>query len=102
MVAPCHHKKYGDVFAYEVDGFGSSILMDDANYPSLLALPLMGFCDVSDPVYQNTRKMLLDKLGNPYYLKGVGFKGIGGKTALVTHTTRNNVTNSISRTSHWP
>jgi meiotically up-regulated gene 157 (Mug157) protein len=74
-----HHKKYGDVFAYEVDGFGSSILMDDANYPSLLALPLMGFCDISDPVYQNTRKMLLDKLGNPYYLKGADFKGIGGK-----------------------
>ncbi|KAK5998122.1 Meiotically up-regulated gene protein [Cladobotryum mycophilum] len=72
------HKKYGDVFAYEVDGFGSSIMMDDANYPSLLALPVMGFCDVSDPVYQNTRKMILDKLGNPYYLKGRDFRGIGG------------------------
>ncbi|KAK0755735.1 hypothetical protein N5P37_011698 [Trichoderma harzianum] len=72
------HKKYGDVFAYEVDGYGSSILMDDANYPSLLALPVMGFCDVDDPVYQNTRKMILDKQGNPYYLKGRGFQGIGG------------------------
>jgi meiotically up-regulated gene 157 (Mug157) protein len=72
------HKKYGDVFAYEVDGYGSSILMDDANYPSLLALPVMGFCDVDDPVYQNTRKMILDKPGNPYYLTGGDFKGIGG------------------------
>ncbi|WXC61204.1 hypothetical protein SNK03_007084 [Fusarium graminearum] len=72
------HKKYGDVFAYEVDGYGSSILMDDANYPSLLALPLMGFCEASDPIYQNTRKMLLEKSGNPYYLEGKGFKGIGG------------------------
>ncbi|KAL7785217.1 DUF1237 domain-containing protein [Trichoderma ceciliae] len=72
------HKKYGDVFAYEVDGYGSSILMDDANYPSLLALPVMGFCDVDDPVYQNTRKMILDKQGNPYYLKGKDFQGIGG------------------------
>ncbi|KAK7417055.1 hypothetical protein QQX98_004816 [Neonectria punicea] len=72
------HKKYGDVFAYEVDGYGSSILMDDANYPSLLALPLMGFCEASDPVYQNTRKMLLEKSGNPYYLTGKDFKGIGG------------------------
>ncbi|RSL84723.1 hypothetical protein CEP51_003736 [Fusarium floridanum] len=72
------HKKYGDVFAYEVDGYGSTILMDDANYPSLLALPLMGFCDVDDPIYQNTRKMLLDKGGNPYYLEGNAFKGIGG------------------------
>ncbi|KAH7241169.1 uncharacterized protein BKA55DRAFT_542459 [Fusarium redolens] len=72
------HKKYGDVFAYEVDGYGSSILMDDANYPSLLALPLMGFCEVNDPIYQNTRKMLLEKSGNPYYLEGNAFKGIGG------------------------
>lgn len=72
------HKKYGDVFAYEVDGYGSSILMDDANYPSLLALPVMGFCDVEDATYQNTRKMILDKLGNPYYLTGKEFKGIGG------------------------
>lgn len=73
-----HHKKYGDVFAYEVDGYGSSIMMDDANYPSLLALPVMGFCDVKDPVYQNTRKMLLEQAGNPYYLKGRDFQGIGG------------------------
>ncbi|KAH6607942.1 hypothetical protein Trco_004255 [Trichoderma cornu-damae] len=72
------HRKYGDVFAYEVDGYGSSILMDDANYPSLLALPVMGFCDVDDPVYQNTRKMILDRQGNPYYLKGRDFQGIGG------------------------
>ncbi|KAH7022424.1 hypothetical protein EDB80DRAFT_674054 [Ilyonectria destructans] len=72
------HKKYGDVFAFEVDGYGSSILMDDANYPSLLALPLMGFCEASDPIYKNTRKMLLEKSGNPYYLTGRDFKGIGG------------------------
>jgi meiotically up-regulated gene 157 (Mug157) protein len=73
------HKKYGQVFAYEVDGYGSAILMDDANYPSLLALPLMGFCEVDDPIYENTRKMLLDKRGNPYYLTGMEFQGIGGK-----------------------
>ncbi|KAK7222008.1 hypothetical protein V2G26_010011 [Clonostachys chloroleuca] len=72
------HKKYGDVFAYEVDGYGSSIMMDDANYPSLLALPVMGFCDADDPVYQNTRKMILEKQGNPYYLEGRDFRGIGG------------------------
>ncbi|KAK9783734.1 hypothetical protein SCAR479_00293 [Seiridium cardinale] len=73
-----HHKKFGDVFAYEVDGYGSSILMDDANYPSLLALPLMGFVDANDETYKNTRKMLLAKESNPYYLAGREFHGIGG------------------------
>jgi len=73
------HAKYGDVFAYEVDGYGSSILMDDANYPSLLALPLIGFVPQDDLTYQNTRKMLLDKQSNPYYLTGKDFQGIGGK-----------------------
>ncbi len=73
------HAKFGDVFAYEVDGYGSSIIMDDANYPSLLALPLMGFVSADDLVYQNTRKMLLDKNSNPYYLTGKHFQGIGGK-----------------------
>lgn len=72
------HRLFGKVFAYEVDGYGSSILMDDANYPSLLALPLMGFVDVSDEIYQNTRRMLLSKSSNPYYLTGRDFHGIGG------------------------
>lgn len=75
------HKKYGDVFAFEVDGYGSSIIMDDANYPSLLALPVMGFCGVDDPIYQNTRKMILEQSGNPYYLRGKDFQGIGGRFA---------------------
>ncbi|KAK3390969.1 hypothetical protein B0H63DRAFT_466958 [Podospora didyma] len=72
------HRKYGDVFAYEVDGYGSALLMDDANYPSLLALPLMGFVSVDDETYKNTRKMLLEKSSNPYYLQGKQFRGIGG------------------------
>lgn len=77
------HAKFGSVFAYEVDGYGSSILMDDANYPSLLALPLMGFVPADDPVYQNTRKMLLNRASNPYYLEGKEFQGIGGESTQV-------------------
>jgi len=66
------------VFAYEVDGYGGQIMMDDANVPSLLALPMLGFLDKTDPVYQNTRKMLLGKDTNPYFLEGRAFTGIGG------------------------
>ena len=80
-----NHKNYGKVFAYEVDGYGSSILMDDANIPSLLALPVLGFIDVDDEVYKNTRKMILEREGNPYYLTGRAFSGIGGPHIGLQH-----------------
>ncbi|KAI0482011.1 hypothetical protein GGR56DRAFT_618121 [Xylariaceae sp. FL0804] len=80
-----HHKVFGNVFAYEVDGYGSSIIMDDANYPSLLALPLMGFVSADDETYQNTRRMLLSKQSNPYYLTGRDFHGIGGPHVGLTN-----------------
>ncbi|KAL9099514.1 MAG: hypothetical protein Q9163_004994 [Psora crenata] len=73
-----NHTKYGQVFAFEVDGYGSSILMDDANTPSLLALPAMGFVTNKEITYRNTRRMILEREGNPYYLEGKGFSGIGG------------------------
>ncbi|KAG7832193.1 hypothetical protein KL920_000528 [Ogataea angusta] len=73
-----NHKKYGTVYAYEVDGFGGVNIMDDANVPSLLSLPEMGYLDRNDEIYQNTRKMILSKDGNPYYFRGKYFKGIGG------------------------
>ncbi|CAG8903557.1 unnamed protein product [Penicillium egyptiacum] len=72
------HPKYGDVYAFEVDGYGSRILMDDANIPSLLSLPYLGFVDKSDTVYKNTREMITNKASNPYYLVGPHFHGIGG------------------------
>lgn len=79
------HAKYGRVFAFEVDGYGSSILMDDANLPSLLALPLLGFVSADDEVYKNTRRMILAKQGNPYFLTGKGFTGIGGPHIGLQH-----------------
>lgn len=72
------HPVFGKVFAFEVDGYGSQLMMDDANIPSLLALPLLGFVDAKDEIYQNTRRMILSQKGNPYFLKGSGFSGIGG------------------------
>ncbi|MCU1294976.1 MAG: hypothetical protein JWP08_3826 [Bryobacterales bacterium] len=32
----------GEVWAYEVDGYGNQLFMDDASAPSLLSLPLPG------------------------------------------------------------
>jgi len=64
------------VFAYEVDGFGRSVLLDDANVPSLLALPYLGCVDALDPVYEATREFLLSA-DNPYYFNGSAAAGIG-------------------------
>ncbi|KAL4916576.1 hypothetical protein BDW62DRAFT_103487 [Aspergillus aurantiobrunneus] len=73
-----NHPRFGEVYAFEVDGYGSHIFMDDANVPSLLSLPVLGFVDQDDPVYKNTREMILSKDGNPYYFTGSAFHGIGG------------------------
>lgn len=71
------HPQYGKIYAYEVNGFGSYNLMDDANVPSLLALPYLGAVKNDDPVYLNTRKFLLSE-NNPFFFKGKAGEGIGG------------------------
>ncbi|KAK6356264.1 hypothetical protein TWF718_000634 [Orbilia javanica] len=76
---------FGKVYAYEVDGYGSRIMMDDANLPSLLSLPKLGWTTVNDPIYQNTRKMILSREGNPFFLEGPVFKGIGGPHIGLKH-----------------
>lgn len=75
--ATYNHPKFGTIYAYEVDGFGNQLLMDDANVPSLLALPYMGDVDIDDPVYQNTRRFVWSS-SNPYFFKGSAGEGIGG------------------------
>lgn len=72
-----HHPKYGDIYAYEVDGFGNQLLMDDANVPSLLAMPYLELVDVNDPIYQNTRRFVWSE-DNPYFFRGKAVEGIGG------------------------
>jgi meiotically up-regulated gene 157 (Mug157) protein len=71
------HPKFGRILAYEVDGFGSACLMDDANVPSLLALPSLGYCPIDDPLYQATRAFVLSP-ANPYFFRGTCAEGIGG------------------------
>ncbi len=72
------HPKFGDVIAYEINGFGSYNLMDDANVPSLLSLPyLIGPHILKKNEYQNTRRLILNE-ENPFFFKGRAGEGIGG------------------------
>lgn len=75
--ATIDHTIFGKVYAYEVNGFGSYNLMDDANVPSLLSLPYLGAVKNTDPVYINTRKLILSDY-NPFFYKGKAAEGIGG------------------------
>ena len=70
------HRTYGKIYAYETDGLGHYILMDDANSPSLLSMPYLGYCEKDDPVYQNTRRFILSS-ENPFYFSGTAAHGIG-------------------------
>jgi hypothetical protein len=70
------HPVHGRIYAYEVDGMGESLLMDDANMPSLLSIPLTGYAAADDPTYLATRKLLLSP-ENPYYYSGTHAAGIG-------------------------
>ncbi|KAI5116282.1 hypothetical protein M0805_009933 [Coniferiporia weirii] len=68
---------WGKVFAYEVDGYGGISIQDDANVPSLVSIPYLGFVDNTNEIYRNTRAMLLNPDGNPYYGVGPVIRGVG-------------------------
>ncbi|WP_096189004.1 glycoside hydrolase family 125 protein [Evansella halocellulosilytica] len=70
------HPVFGEIYAYETDGDGNVNLMDDANVPSLLSIPYLGFTTSMDQTYLNTREFILSR-HNPYYYEGEKASGIG-------------------------
>lgn len=74
--AVVRHKRFGQIFAYEVDGYGNHLFMDDANVPNLISIPYLGFRPATDAVYQNTRRFVLSN-SNPYFARGKAAEGIG-------------------------
>ena len=72
----CRHPAHGTIWAYEADGYGNVLMMDDANAPNLLSLPYLGLCDARDPLYQRTRQFVLSS-SNPYYFAGTAAEGVG-------------------------
>lgn len=70
------HPVHGRLYAYETDGLGHHLLMDDANVPSLLSIPYLGYRPADDPTYRNTRAFVLSP-DNPYYCRGRYAQGVG-------------------------
>jgi meiotically up-regulated gene 157 (Mug157) protein len=68
------HLDFGEIYAYEVDGFGNAVFWDDANVPSLMSLAYLGIHEPSDPLYARTRTFLLSER-NPYFLRGTAASG---------------------------
>ena len=71
-------------YAYEVDGLGNALFMDDANVPSLLSLPYLGALSDSDPIYLATRNFVLSK-ENPYFFTGRRAIGVGSQHTPTNH-----------------
>jgi hypothetical protein len=71
------HPRFGEIWAYEVDGYGNSLLMDDANAPGLVSLAHLGACAIDDPVYRRSRAFALSD-DNPYFFRGTAAEGVGG------------------------
>ncbi|KAF4336881.1 DUF1237 domain protein [Fusarium beomiforme] len=72
------------IFAYETNGYGGQYIMDDANVPSLVSLPYLGFLKRDDPTYKKTKAALFSR-ANPYYAVGKNFSGIGGPHVNATY-----------------
>jgi meiotically up-regulated gene 157 (Mug157) protein len=74
--ATVEHPEHGQIYAYETDGLGNYTLMDDANVPSLLSLPYLGWCAPDDPLYLRTRAFVLSP-SNPFFYRGTAAEGVG-------------------------
>jgi meiotically up-regulated gene 157 (Mug157) protein len=99
----------GEAWAFEVDGYGNQLFMDDANIPGLLSLPYLGYCTPGDAVYQRTRRFVLSE-NNPYFFKGSAAEGIGGPhegldmiwpMALIAQALTSTEDAEIRRCLHW-
>jgi len=71
-------------YAYEVDGLGNALFIDDANVPSLLSLPYLSVCAPDDPAYLTTRSRVLSS-DNPWWFSGTALQGVGSQHTPTQH-----------------
>ncbi len=101
--------KGGEVWAYEIDGYGNAIFMDDANVPSLSGLPLLGAAERDDPLYRRSQALAWSPR-NPYFFKGAAAEGIGGPhvgmdmiwpMSIITHALMSDSDDEIRQCLKW-
>ena len=99
----------GQVWAYEIDGFGNGVFMDDANVPSLSGLALIDAADRNDPLFRRTAALAWSDR-NPYFFKGRAAEGIGGPhigqdmiwpMSIITHAMNADDDATIVQCLHW-
>ncbi|HEU4958872.1 MAG TPA: glycoside hydrolase family 125 protein [Sphingomonas sp.] len=99
----------GQVWAYEIDGFGNWIFMDDANVPSLSGLAIIDAADRNDPLFKHTAALAWSDR-NPYFFKGTAAEGIGGPhigldmiwpMSIITHAMNADDDATIRQCLHW-
>ncbi|MGN6374480.1 MAG: glycoside hydrolase family 125 protein [Sphingomonas sp.] len=99
----------GQVWAYEIDGFGNWVFMDDANVPSLSGLALIDAADRNDPLFRRTAALAWSPR-NPYFFQGTAAEGIGGPhigldmiwpMSIITHAMNADDDATIRQCLHW-
>ena len=65
------------VFAYETDGYGNHLFMDDANLPSLLGLAYLRCVAPDNPLWRTTAAAVWSE-DNPWFFRGTAAEGVGG------------------------
>jgi len=83
------HPQFGKIYAFEVDGLGNSLLMDDANVPSLMSIPYLGW-DYDPEIYENTRKFILSP-SNPTFRVSTDGKFSGYGSPHMAQRIRDNI-----------
>ena len=65
------------VLAYETDGYGNHLFMDDANVPSLLGMAYLRCLPADFPLWRTTADAVWSE-ANPWFFKGTAAEGVGG------------------------
>ena len=97
------------VWAYEIDGFGNWVFMDDANVPSLSGLAIIDAADRNDPLFRRTAALAWSDR-NPYFFSGKAAQGIGGPhigldmiwpMSIITHAMNAAADATVSQCLRW-